>query len=82
MKLSDYLYIEIRKITNTIKQNTIMITIILFILLWASNLAVWAKALLTALWVLGDFCEAVNTSSQTKKDNAPKAKKRAKKEVI
>lgn len=59
-----------------------MITIILFILLWASNLALWVKVLLTTLWVLGDFCALSDTSSQPKKDNAPKAKKRAKKEVL
>lgn len=59
-----------------------MISIILFILLWTSNLALWVKVLLTTLWVLGDFCLTVNTSSQTKEDNAPEAKKKAKKEVL
>lgn len=59
-----------------------MITIILFILLWASPLALWVKVLLTTLWVLEGFCTSSDTNSQPKKDNAPKAKKRAKKEVI
>ena len=54
-----------------------MTTIILFILLWGSSLADWAKIFLTALWIFEGLC--VNTVANNA-SNEVKSKKKSKKE--
>lgn len=44
-----------------------MKAIILFILLWASPLPMWAKYVLTTLWVFEVLCSNVDTTDTKKK---------------
>lgn len=46
-----------------------MTSIILFILLWASPIADWAKILLTALWIFEGLCtiSVSKTNTENKK---------------
>lgn len=54
-----------------------MVSIILFILLWGSSLADWAKILLTALWIFEKVC---TSSVANNASNEVKTKKKSKKE--
>lgn len=54
-----------------------MTSIILFILLWASPIADWAKILLTALWIFERVCAS---SVANNASNEVKTKKKSKNE--
>ena len=47
-----------------------MTSIILFILLWASPIADWAKILLTALWLFEGLCSSTVAKTDTENKKA------------